>query len=216
MSIASGCGPNGLEEINSTKLLLPRVCLCFLSVGLWLMLEVLLYFRYWFKFKERRLIPARVLTEDLDLRACDPWHRFRWLLWHVTRFSSVHSLKMAVCSLCAESFLPGDYRHSYLRQHSLRRMREYLDCLDTWDQSCIVDSGDPTVHSCWAGGISCLLSEPGYKVQVWLEQDSVSCLFSYCGTALQGKHRMHSASYASLWYVPKLLLFFSKPLRTPR
>lgn len=44
------------------------------------MLEVLLYFRYWFKFKERRLIPARVLTEDLDLRACDPWHRFRWLL----------------------------------------------------------------------------------------------------------------------------------------
>lgn len=89
--------------------------------------------------------------------------------------------------LCAESLLPGDHRHSYLRQHSLRRMREYLDCLDTWDQSCIKDSANPTVHSCWAGGISCLLSEPGYKVQVRMEQNSVSCLFSYCGTASQRK-----------------------------
>ncbi len=88
---------------------------------------------------------------------------------------------------CAESVLPSDHRPSYLRQHSLRRMREYLDCLDTWDQSCIKDSANPTVHSCWAGGISCLLSEPGYKVQVRMESVLVSCLFSYCGTASQRK-----------------------------
>lgn len=28
MSVASGCGLNGLEEINSTELLLPHVWLC--------------------------------------------------------------------------------------------------------------------------------------------------------------------------------------------
>lgn len=33
MSFASGCRPNGSEEINSTKLLLPRVWLCFRSLA---------------------------------------------------------------------------------------------------------------------------------------------------------------------------------------
>lgn len=96
-------------------------------------------------------------------------------------------LRIVKLQLCAGSILSGDHRHSYLRQHALRRMREYLDCLDTWNQSCIKDSANPTAHSCWAGGISCLLSKPGYKVQVRMEEDSVSCLFSYCGTTSQRK-----------------------------
>lgn len=72
-------------------------------------------------------------------------------------------------------------------------------------QSCIKDSADPTAHSCWAGGISCLLSEAGYKVQVSMEEGSACCLFSYCGTALRWENIECTVRLsATLWY---MLLF---------
>lgn len=56
------------------------------------------------------------------------------------------------------------------------------------------DGSDPTVHSCKAGALPCLLSEPGYKVQVEME-DLESCLFPLCGPASQRKTPEHFAHF---------------------